>query len=132
MRVRIFSGVFMSKNLPKTIDEILGRIDEEKREITERFRFLVKSTLPKANELVRRGRITYRFSDKDFAAIGITKAHIDLLFFQGTRISSALLKGTGDKGDPRHVEIRNLTELHSNEPEITRLLKSAVTISTVV
>ena len=121
----------MGKNKPKTVDEILSKVDGEQKDIAERFRFLIKSSLPKADELVRRGRLTYKFGGKDFAAIRITKAHVDLLFSQGTRISSSLLKGTGDLGDPRHIEIINLKEFNDDETEITRLLKEAATIATV-
>jgi hypothetical protein len=90
----------MAKNKPKTVDEIFSKVEGEHRDVAQRFRFLINSTLPKADELVKRGRLTYKFGSKDFAAIRIAKAHVDLLFFQGTRMSSSLLNGTGDKGGP--------------------------------
>jgi hypothetical protein len=132
LAVCILCGVFMVKNKPKTVDEIFSKVEGEYRDIAQRFRFLVNSTLPKADELVKRGRLTYKFGGKDFAAIRIAKSHVDLLFFQGTRMSSSLLKGTGNEGDHRHVEIINLKELNSSEPEIIRLLKEAATIATVI
>lgn len=128
----VLYGVFMVKNKPKTADEIMSKVEGEQKDIVGRFRFLIKSTLPKADELIKRGRFTYKFGGKDFAAIRIAKGHVDLLFFIGQRIASPLLKGTGDLGDPRHIEIINLKELNVNESEITRLLKEAATIVTVI
>lgn len=120
----------MVKNKPKTVDEIFSKIDVEKKDIAKYFRFLIKSTLPKAEEIVKQGRLTYKFGNKDFLAIRVTKSHVDLLFLQGTRIASPLLKGTGNIGDPVHAEAGNVQEVKSNEPEISRLLKEAATITT--
>jgi hypothetical protein len=117
----------MVKTKPKTVDEIFSKVDPDKKETAERLRAQVKSTIPKAVETVRRGRITYALNGKDFAAIRLTKAHVDLLFTQGNRISSSLLKGQGTISDPVHVEVVAWKTV--NEAEIVRLLKDAAAIT---
>lgn len=116
----------MVKTKLKTIDEILGKAEPERKETAERLRSLIKSAVPKAAETVRRGKITYTLNGKDFAAIRLTKAHVDLLFSGGDRLSAPHLKGQGTISDPKHVQVTNIESI--NTPEVTRLLKDAATI----
>ena len=111
----------MVKTKPKTIDEILIKIEENKKAIAERLRTLIKATLPKAVEIIRRGRITYTLNGKDFAGIRLTKQHVDLLFLHAPSLSSPHLKGQGTIGDPKHIEVFALKSL--DEAEAKRLLK---------
>ncbi len=109
----------------RTTDEILDGLEPENKEITEKLRQVVKSTIPDATETVRQGKITYVLNQKDFAAIRITQSHVDLLFLCGTACESHLLHGRGSVKDPRHVKINKLSEL--DNPEFKRLLKEAET-----
>ena len=114
-------GVFlMVKTKPKTVDEIFSKVDEEKKTIADKLRILVKETLPKAVEIVRRGRITYAINGKDVAGMRLTKQHVDLLFMHGASLSSPHLKGQGTIGDPKHIEVNTLKNF--DESEARRLL----------
>jgi len=117
----------MAKSKLKTVDEILGSLETEKKAITERFRGIVKNTIPDATEIVRRGRITYVLNNKDFLSIRTAQSHVDLLFLCGAKCASHLLKGSGTGRDLRHVEVRNISGF--DESELVRLLKEAERIS---
>lgn len=114
------------KSKPKTIDEIFSKVEPEQKEIAERLRILVKATVPKAVETVRRGRITFTLGGKDFAAIRPTKLHADLLYMHGDSLSSTLLKGQGTIGDPKHIEVYSLKNF--DEAEAKRLLREGAAI----
>ncbi len=113
----------MVKSKPKTIDEIFSKVEPEQKEIAERLRILVKSTVPKTVETVRRGRITFTLGGKDFAAIRPTKQHADLLYMNAGSLSSTHLKGQGTISDPKHMEIYSLKNF--DETEAKRLLREA-------
>ena len=117
----------MVKRKLKTVDEILNSLEPEKKAITEKFRRIVKNTIPDAAEIVRRGKITFVLNNKDFLSVRTAQSHIDLLFLCGTKCTSNLLKGTGTGKDLRHVEVRNISDL--NETELVRLLKEAERIA---
>jgi hypothetical protein len=116
----------MVKSKPKTVEEVLKKSQDKDQQVAYRLRILVRSVVPKAAEIVRRGRITYTLNEKDFAAIRLTKQHVDLLFFCGNQLSSSLLKGKGDLKDPRHVQVTNMNSL--DQAEVTRLLKDAAAL----
>ncbi len=116
----------MVKTKPKTADEIFSKVDDEKKLLAERLRILVKETLPKAIEMVRHGNLTYTLNGKDFAGIRLTKAHVDLLFMNGDRLSSSALKGQGTIKDPKHIQIVTLKNF--NEAEAKRLLREEAAI----
>jgi hypothetical protein len=119
---------FMVKTKPKTVEEVFSTKDEAVRQIALKLRNLVKSAVPQAVEIVRRGRITYTIEGKDFAAIRFTRRHVDLLFLHGTSISSTCLKGQGTIGDPKHMQIVNLKNF--NDAEAKRLLvEEAATVT---
>jgi len=117
----------MVKRKLKTVDGILDSLEPEKKAITEKFRHIVKNTIPDTAEIVRRGRITYVLNNKDFLSVRIAQSHVDLLFLCGTKCASNLLKGTGTGKDLRHVEVRNISDF--NETELVRLLKEAERIA---
>ncbi len=64
---------------------------------------------------------TYSVNGKGIASIADYSRHINLYFFQGAKLSSKLLQGTG-KG-MRHIKIYTLK--HIDETEFTKLLKKA-------
>jgi hypothetical protein len=113
----------MVKRVAKTVDEILSGLEQGRKEITEKFRSMIKNTIPDATEIVRRGRITYVLNGKDFLSVRTTQSHVDLLFVCGTTCQSSLLTGRGSKSEPRHVKIRNMRDF--DESELVRLLKEA-------
>ena len=117
----------MVKTKPKTADEIFSKVDDDKKLIAEKLRTFIKATLPKATEIVRRGRITYTLDGKDFAGIRLTKQHVDLLLMHGDSLSSPRLKGQGTIGDPKHIEVNTLKNFDENEAK--RLLKEAAAIA---
>jgi hypothetical protein len=110
----------MVKSKPKTADEIFSKIDDDIKLIAERIRNLVKATLPKATETVRRGKFTYTINGKDCVAIRLSKQHVDLLFMHGSSLSSSHLKGEGTIGDPKHLEVTTLKNF--DESDAKRLL----------
>jgi hypothetical protein len=117
----------MVKLNKKNVDEILSNLDPERKEITEKFRSMVKNTIPDATEIIRRGRITYILSGKDFLSIRTAKSHIDMIFVCGTTCNSRLLKGRGSETEPSQVKIQNMSDF--DESELVRLLKEAERIA---
>jgi hypothetical protein len=111
----------MVKTKPKTVEEVLGKADDDKKVLTDKLRTLIKNTVPKAEEIVRRGRITFTLNEKDFAAVRVTKQHVDLLFLRSASLSSPELKGQGTIGDPKHLEVYNLKNFDPDEAK--RLLR---------
>lgn len=117
----------MVKSVAKTVDEILSGLEPPRKETTEKIRSMVKSTIPDATERVRHGRITYVLNGKDLLSVRPTHSHVDLLFVCGTTCESRLLTGRGTKNEPRHVKIRDMSDL--DESELIRLLKEAERIA---
>jgi hypothetical protein len=117
----------MVKTKPKTADEIFSKVDDDKKAIAESLRIFIKVAVPKATEIVRRGRITFALDGKDFAGIRLTKQHVDLLLMHGDSLSSPLLKGQGTIGDPKHIEVYSFKNFDVNESK--RLLKEAAAIA---
>lgn len=117
----------MVKSKPKTIEEVLGKFEPEQKEIAERLRTIVKTTLPDASEIVRRGAITYALNDKDFARIQLYSNHVDLDLLTGTKVDDEHLRGRGTGNDARHVKIITLKNI--DEAEIVRVLKEAAAIT---
>ena len=117
----------MVKSKPKTVEEALNKAQDKDKQVAYKLRILVRNVVPKAAEIVRRGRITYTLNEKDFAAIRLTQQHVDLLLFGGQRLSSSLLKGTGSLKDPRHIRVTALATF--DQAEATRLLKDAAALT---
>ncbi len=109
-----------------TVEEILSKVDDDKKPIAERLRALVKGLLPQATEMVRQERITFTLNGKDFSGIRITKQHVDLLFLYGASLSSPQLKGQGTIGDPKHIEVYAFKSF--DEAEARRLLKEEAAV----
>jgi hypothetical protein len=119
----------MVKTKPKTVEEVLDKVEEDKKTLAEKLCVLIKKTVPKAEETVRRGRITFTLGGKDFAGVRLTKQHVDLLFIGGANLSSAQLKGQGTIGDPKHLEVYSFEKMDENETK--RLLREAASTSTL-
>ena len=117
----------MVKRRTNTVDEILNNLEPGRKEITEKFRSMVKNTIPEATEIVRRGRITYVLNGKDFLSIRTSQSHVDMLFVCGTTCDSRLLTGRGSESEPRHVKIKNMSDF--DESELIRLLRESERIA---
>jgi hypothetical protein len=53
----------------QTMDEVLGSLPPDQKEIAQSLRALIKSAVPEAVELVKQGRIIYKLVGKDFVWI---------------------------------------------------------------
>ena len=74
----------------RTLDEILGSLDEKQRQTTQNIRTLIKSIVPETVEIIRRGNITYILSGKDFVWLTQANGHVDVEFFMGAALDSSL------------------------------------------
>ncbi len=117
----------MVKSKPKTIDEVLGKVDPEHLAIAERLRSIVKTSIPDATETIRHGVITYIVNNKDLATISLYKDHVDLGLLVGSKLDDKRLKGKGLGKDIRHVKIVSTKNI--DESEISRLLKEATALT---
>src|ERR1700733_9716973 len=91
------------------------------RRIARKVRSVVRESIPDADESIRMGAPCYTVNGQMVALIGDYKKHVNLYFFQGAKLSSDLLEGTG-KG-MRHIRITKVSEI--NSLEFSRLLKEA-------
>lgn len=105
----------------KSVEEIISKLDPEKKKLANRLRQIVKKTLPDAIETVKWRNITYLHKEQDLAWIIVYGDHLDFGFFKGAMLKSDRLEGTG-KG-LRHIKVRNEEDI--DEPEFSRLLKDA-------
>lgn len=117
----------MVKSKPKTIEEVLGKFEPKQKDMAERLRTIVKTTLPDASEIVRRGVITYVLNDKDLARVQLYRDHVDLDLLTGTTVDDEHLRGRGTGNDARHVKITTLKNI--DEAEIVRVLKEAAALT---
>ena len=111
----------MIENKGKTLEEILGNLELQEKEMVEKLRAVVKKTLPEVVETIKWGNITYLLKGKNLAWIVIYKDHVDFGFFMGVKLNSKALKGTG-KG-LRHIKIEKQDDIKGQE--LARLLKDA-------
>jgi len=112
----------------RTLEEILDSLDEEQRQTTQKIRGLIKSIVPETVETIRRGKITYILNGKDFLWLTQPSGHVDVEFFMGASLDSAMMKDHGIKEkseDVRHIEVRDFEKL---APEISRLVKEAARV----
>jgi hypothetical protein len=107
-----------AKSAASYIEEIS---DPNLRRLAKRVRSIVRKSIPDADESLKMGAPCYSINGQMVALIGDYKKHINLYFFEGARLSSDLLEGTG-KG-MRHIKIA--AEPNINPTEFSRLLKEA-------
>lgn len=115
----------MVKKEKKTLDEVLGSLDEKQKQTTQSLRALVKKNVPGTTEIIRRGNVTFMLDGKDFVWLTQASGHVDLEFYMGAALDSDLLRERGEREKRetvRHVEVRDVDRL---EPELTRLIKDA-------
>ena len=103
------------------IQEIIDKLDNNKKEIVNILRSLIKKTIPNVAETVKWRNLAYLLKNKNLAWILIYKDHIDLGFFMGSKLKSELLEGTGK--NLRHIKIRTKKDIV--EKEFINLIKEA-------
>ncbi len=112
----------------QTIDEVLGSLTPQQREVAQNLRQLVKDTVPETVEVIKQGKIVYKLESKDFLWISHTQEHVDLDFAMGASLSSDLLKsrGTAEKSPGvRHIPVSNYPLIKA---QLTRLVREAATL----
>jgi hypothetical protein len=108
-----------------TVDQLLEEADPAVRALANRLRQVVRNALPNSKEFVKWGNPTYLVDDKNVAWLLVYKDHVNLGFFQGAKMKSPRLEGTG-KG-LRHVKVRRVEDI--DEKEFTRLLVQAAALT---
>lgn len=109
----------------RTVDEVLGGLESEEKDVVEGLRGLVKATVPGSVELVKNGRITFKLDGRDFVWISPYRGHVDLEFAMGASLASGLLRSRGvaeTNEMVRHVAVDDFDKL---KPELERLLVEA-------
>jgi hypothetical protein len=109
------------------IEDILSRLEPDKKETVENLRGLIKNVVPQTVETVKHGKITYKLGNVDFVWISSYRSHVNLEFFMGASLDSNLLKSGGKQKSEgiRHITV---SDFGKSKPEITRLLKDAATL----
>jgi hypothetical protein len=112
----------------RTLDEVLGSLDEKQRQTTQNLRSLIKRVVPETVEIIRHGNITFVLDGKDFVWLTQANGHVDVEFFMGIALDSMLLKSHGIKEKTRTVRHIEVHSFKKYEPEVTRLLREAARI----
>ena len=110
----------------KDVDSILKQLKPDQKKIAEKFRSIVKKTLPDAVETVKWGNIMYVYNGQNLSWFLPYEDHADFGFFKGAQLRSKLLEGTG-KG-LRHIKVRSFEDI--DEAEFGRLLGDASKLTT--
>lgn len=108
-----------------TVDQFMKTVDPKYRELVQEIRRIIKETLPEAQELVKWDKPTYLMSGVNVVWIMVYRDHVNLGFFQGAKLKSKRLEGTG-KG-LRHVKIWRREDI--DPKEFSRLLKEAAELA---
>jgi hypothetical protein len=104
------------------VDQLLKGVDPDIRSLVQGVRGVVRRATPEMQESVKWAAPTYVVNGKNVACIMIYKDHVNLGFFQGAKMKSKRLEGTG-KG-LRHVKVRRLEDI--DETESSWLLRETV------
>jgi hypothetical protein len=107
------------------VDQILKGVDPNVPQLVYGVLRVIRKAAPEMQECVKWGAPTYMVNDRNAASIMIYKDHINLGFFQGAKLKSRRLEGTG-KG-LRHVKVRRLEDI--DEAEFSRLARQAVELA---
>ena len=60
---------------PKTFDEYLAAVSDDKRAALEKLRKIIRATVPKAEECISYGLAAFRLDGKPLVALGATANH---------------------------------------------------------
>ena len=117
----------MPKGKNAGVDELLGKANPKQRALAQSLRQLIRTSIPESEEVVKWGNPTYLVGGRPVAWLLFYRDHIDLGFFQGVKLRSKRLEGTGKR--LRHVKVRTVDEI--DEVEFSRLLREASTLASV-
>jgi hypothetical protein len=112
----------------RTIDEILGSLQQKQKETIQNLRTLIKNTVPETEEVVKQGKTTYKIGGNDFVWISRYQSHVDLDFAMGASLDSGLLKSRGLEEKNENVRHLEVGDYDKQKLELTRLLKQAATL----
>jgi hypothetical protein len=115
----------MAKGVGLTVDQLLEEADPQMWALANELRKIIHKAVPKSQELVKWRNPTYLFDGKNIAWIMVHRDHVNLGFFQGAKMKSPRLEGTG-KGF-RHIKVRRAGDI--DEKEFTRLLVQAASLA---
>ena len=102
------------------MDEVLGSLDAEQKDIVLRLMGLVSSVVPEAVVMIRQGKVTFRLAGKDFVWLAPAKLHVDLVFANGSLLDSPYLKSDGEKANGvKHLVVKDVDK---EQQTIMRLL----------
>jgi uncharacterized protein YdhG (YjbR/CyaY superfamily) len=73
---------------PKTIDEYLATLSDDKRTTLERLRETIRATAPKAQECISYGLAAFRLNGKPLVAFGATANHCAFNLMSGSTVES--------------------------------------------
>jgi hypothetical protein len=100
--------------MKKRVEDLVAELVPEQQDIVNRLRALIRKTVPDVVETSKWGNVTFLLNDKNFAAIMLGyKDHLNLGFWQGARLKSSLLEGTG-KGI-RHIKVWKASDIKERE-----------------
>lgn len=102
--------------------KFFSRQDGERRRISIELRKLIFRVVPNVEELEKWGIPTYVVRGKNVCSIMVHKKNVNLAFFQGSRLKSKSLQGSGKS--MRHISFRSLHDIDNEE--IERVLTNAL------
>jgi Domain of unknown function (DU1801) len=73
---------------PKTIDEYLAALSDDKRTTLEKLRKTIKATVPEAQECINYGLAAFRFDGKPLVAFGATANHCAFYLMSGSTVEA--------------------------------------------
>jgi len=71
---------------PKTIDEYLAALSEDKRTALEKLRKTIRAAAPKAEECISYGLAAFRLDGKPLVALGATANHCAFYLMSGSTV----------------------------------------------
>src|SRR5438477_883475 len=76
------------KTSPKTIDQYLAALSDDKRAALEKLRKTIKAAAPKAEEGISYGLAAFRLNGKPLVAFGATASHCAFYLMNGSTVEA--------------------------------------------
>jgi uncharacterized protein YdhG (YjbR/CyaY superfamily) len=73
---------------PKTFDEYLAALDDDKRAALEKLRQTIKAAAPQAEECINYGLAAFRLDGKPLVALGATANHCAFYLMSGSTVEA--------------------------------------------
>jgi hypothetical protein len=103
------------------VERTINKLDPELKPIAIEFRRIVLKTLPDATEKLAWHQPVFYINGKMAICIMLYDTHLNLGFFNGAKLHSKLLEGTG-KG-LRHIKVRDTADVKKKEKEIVKVIR---------